>query len=1044
MKKRQIKIDFIKGDTVEVIALDDNFMFRLYEAWKGIEIKSGDKIDSIIKYWLPHNKEKAFDELLLGFNYEDKKYVPFITSPGMMKEENKSRKCEYLFIEENDKEFIDFLRNALSLEMIEKLYTKDSICINKDIIARVSLSLSGSIKIDYNPNIVILPSDTYKHTAKYVTIKDGKLTEPKDVEKCFEFADGCGFMSNKMAEIIQKQMELEYKVDFAGIRMYNGLATKGLVVRADWNKYFDKNYKYVEGIFEKRADGYYTLDYFGNMVNISKADLILNTNMCKFAKLWKDEDFNDINEIINNKIDSGNYKYYKDILGSLYVTKVNKISPKEYTQISYQVLNNLALLIKELEEIQKASEEYIKKVSNVDDLRYIKLFMGDIARDGLEELSSSTKIQRLLQIDDKYITTGTVRKTVARLIHSKAHEVVCEPFVKGNFKTASIDPICYLNWIMTRNIEDSRELKEGQFFVPNEFGKRVLTRNPLAVFSEIHRIELTSSKKLDEYFGDLTNELIFFNQSDNTAFVSSGQDFDLDINGVWDNDILYNAVIEPKDGVHFNYEGEGLTVETKWSKANEYESVLMASGNLIGSISNVTTIISNYAQELGYILSNSKSVFRYSDLRKGWLNKENNKELKKKLDKAEERLEKNEYDLKEGYYKNKEEILEWIDGNKKAIKKINTEIDVLFKSALEKLIEESKIIDVTTLPNEEIRQIIINQFYELREIAYEALMHSQCAIDAPKTLKFPTKDDMVNLKEWKKHKKPRFMYFSKFTENKDAIEVKWEDTAWNRSALNVNAKRIYSEIIKPIKEMKKEVDKKSDNNYRIKTLLNEIAIENEDVSAIIKKVKSNYNLSVEKLRAIKDKEEHKAKKSVRDYDLIMIIRDLITKYSANEVAYALVKNNCTAEFIISFCWDIVEVAISSKERYVTIFKENKKGEVDWLFKKYTEVATTLKEGKLQDDYIKQLERQGRFTEFNIGGLTNEVSVSENTILKIIESEYINKKGEVKVNHEVFVDDIKLGFIYPNTIKSELKDSYIVKNAELVIKGDSKYLKMKIV
>ena len=1039
MKKRQIKIDFIKGDTVEAIALDDNVMFRLYEVWKGIEIKSGDKLDSIIKFWLSTNSTKALDELILGFKYEDKEYIPLMTSPSMMKKEDKSRKCEYLYIDKKDEEFIVFLRNALSLGKIEDLYTQDEVCINKDIIARISLALSGSIKINYTPKVVILSSDKYKHTAKYVTFSDEKLSDPKQIEKEFEFADGCGFMSNKMSEIIKKQMKLDYTVDFAGIRMYNGLATKGLVVRCDWNRYFNENLIETEGIFEKREDGYYTKDYFGNMVNISEVDLILNTNMCKFAKLWKDEEFNDINAALNKKLNTEEFIKYKDVLSSLYITKINKRETKEYTQISYQVLNNLALLTDELAEIQKDSEEYIKKIMNMDDLAYLKMFLGDISRDGQEELSASTKAHKLLQIDKRYLGSAKVGKIIARLINSKAHELVCNPYVKGNYKTASIDPVCYLNWIMTRNIEKSRELKEGQFFIAGEKGNRVLTRNPLAVFSEIHRIKLTSTNRLRKYFGDLTNELIFFNQADNTAFVSSGQDFDLDFNGVWENDLIYNAVIEPEHSAHFNYESDGKTIKTKWSKINEYEAVLKASGDLIGAIANATTKISNQAQELGYMMPKTGTIFKYKELREGWLNKPENKSLKNKLMKYKGYLDNNEYDLKEGYYTDKAEILSWIKQNKIDIGKIYSEIDVEFNACLQKLISNGKIIDVETLPDEEIRKIIIKQFYELKGIAYEALRLSQIAIDAPKTLYIPTKEDMVNLKEWKQMKHPRFIYFSKFTNNKESVEVEWEDTEWSRSCLNINATRIYNEVIKSIKAMKKLKEDKKDSGYRMRKLLSEIAVENEEIVSIIKKVKQDYNASVEELRKIKDKEEHKAKKSLRDYDLIMTIRDLMTKYSAEHIAYGIVENKCTCDFIFDFCWDICEVAINSKVRYVTMFKENQKGTYDWMFKKYNEVSATLRAGHLQEDFINQLERQADFTDFNVGGV--EGSVYDNAIIEVKTEEYENKKGEKATNFIVYCDDEKVGFIYPNTIKTELKSSYTVKNAELVKKGKSEYIKL---
>ena len=146
--------------------------------------------------------------------------------------------------------------------------------------------------------------------------------------------------------------------------------------------------------------------------------------------------------------------------------------------------------------------------------------MGDIARDDEdEEVRTCVKAHKLLQIDESFIKTGVVKKEVLYGIERKAHEVVCKPYIKGNYKTVAVCPITYLNWIMTRKIEP--ELKEGEFYVPKEQGKRVVARNPLAVFSEVHKIELVKNKKLDKYFGELTNEIMFCNQADNLAFISS-------------------------------------------------------------------------------------------------------------------------------------------------------------------------------------------------------------------------------------------------------------------------------------------------------------------------------------------------------------------------------------------------------------------------------------------------------------------------------------------------------------------------------------------
>ena len=99
---------------------------------------------------------------------------------------------------------------------------------------------------------------------------------------------------------------------------------------------------------------------------------------------------------------------------------------------------------------------------------------------------------------------------------------------------------------------------------------------------------------------------------------------------------------------------------------------------------------------------------------------------------------------------------------------------------------------------------------------------------------------------------------------------------------------------------------------------------------------------------------------------------------------------------------------------------------------------SLVKGNLQETYIEQLERQANYVQFNIGGLTG-VGIGEGDAIKIITRKYVNKNGENKASYDVYVDNQLVGFIYPNSIKAELKDSYVVKNASL----EGKYIKIKV-
>ena len=105
MKKQKLyNVTYLKNKTkVETIKLTESFMWELLECYEGKELDKKNQ-DIIIKYMLPDkNKEeevssKALDELMEGIEIKGKRYIPFLTSPSMMKKSSNRRKCEYLFI----------------------------------------------------------------------------------------------------------------------------------------------------------------------------------------------------------------------------------------------------------------------------------------------------------------------------------------------------------------------------------------------------------------------------------------------------------------------------------------------------------------------------------------------------------------------------------------------------------------------------------------------------------------------------------------------------------------------------------------------------------------------------------------------------------------------------------------------------------------------------------------------------------------------------------------------------------------------------------
>lgn len=1045
MKKlKQYNVKFKKGyRNIEDIKLTQSLMWELLECYEGKEIDKKNQ-DIIVKYILPAPKkdevisETAMEELLNGIEIDDKNYISFITSPGMMKKISSRKKCEYLFIK-NENEYKDFkenYRDILSLGKINNLLEKDKLCINKDIIARESLSLSGSYKINHKPYLLILPDVKYKHISDYITIdkENGNLEKQLKVEKKFDAFDGCGLMSPTMADIIKKEINADYDIDFSIIRNFP-LAVKGLVVKCDFIKFYNDIYVEDTEHFKKIDGEFYVKDIYDCWIQLSKVDLIVNTNMAKWAGLWdckKDNlsDERNINDAIREGLES-HYKAYSGVLNNLYVTKVNKEKVKEYTKISYQILNNLALLQSELEGIQQDTIKYLNKVIDLD-VDYMKMFLGDLAseieqdEDGniINDLSASTKAHRLLQVSDKFKNNGTVKRVINSNIKKAAHEVVCRPYVKGHFKYAIDDPIAFLRWIMTRDLENSRELKESEFYSPKECNEKVvMTRNPLAIANEVHRIKLVENEMLDKYFGNITNEIIVFNTADNMGFISSGSDRDGDSHAIWYDERIYNAVIETE--LHFNFVDDGKKHEVKWSEESEFECVLKASGNLIGSVANITTKLSNKAQEQGYLIDGEH--FTIGEIVKEYLSDkpdivEKLENILKRIKMIDENIER----LEEGKFY-EDEDLETID-NYYGLKKIDEERRDKLKKEIVTEAEGQAIkngaIPFKDLEPDKQRQIIKDGFKKYERDMLEALMWSQVAIDSSKTCVIPSKDDMHRIIKYKdkyKHKLPRFMYFAKWKSNGQGQA--WDETKRTNSTLDISSKTIYDSLIKKVNALKKG----SDSISAFKDVFNDTERNDEamvDILRLFNKHCEKYNES----GAIKNDDERKAFRAEYKLEILSEIENL--NYSNKEIAYALLnieritkKGNkiegVTNEFIFTYCWEVVLDVI--KDIKIDLYIEDENGEYDWLFKRYSKKLTSAAEDQLLKQEKEQLLKKIATHSFNVGALTGFESLIDYNKNLIIKEETEGKYN----NLNIYIDDKKVGRIYRNSLKVEVVDGQVL-------------------
>ncbi|HII4400238.1 hypothetical protein P5F14_01290 [Clostridium perfringens] len=1021
------------------IKMDENILFRLYCIYKGIELEEGNlELKNIIKVMLPSHEEEALKILNEGLHIEDKLFLPLLTSPSLQKNEDKEYgKCSYMFIAEEDKEFIELFEKLISLDKLRK-FNGEKICIAKDVTSRLGLALSSSTFINYKPNIVVLPEIEYEYTANYFKLNDRIELKANPETLKHTAYNGCGFMSERFSEIIKEKMNKDYEIDFAQFRLYNGIAAKGIVVKADFQKFFEEFESIADNNFFKRDKNgdFITKDVFGKRVNLSKADLILNETQVKWLKLWKDEveKFGSLDRAIEEEISKSKYAPYRQTLEGIYISRVNKKEVKEYSLTNYQLIANLALTPNDIEQLAEETLNSYKRVVNrgengEKDIDAIRLFLKDIARDEQEELSASTKVARLLQIDERFSSTYCVEDTVNNMLAKAAHHLAGGKFlVKGNYKTISGDPIAYLKFIMTRKFEENRELGVNEFYVAGEeTGNRVSSRNPLASFSEVHKIKLIKTDLLDKYFGNHTKELLFINQVDDFLMTSSGADLDGDIVFLCDDNIIYNAVIDPKDGTNFLNENDGDKKELLYTRENMYEAVVKSSGNFIGSVANTSTLISNFCQRLEYFVYEVKDDKKhkisktYMDIKEAWrekFKKEENCKIEKHYELRDCLLKADKLNDKMNLIRNNDNKKDEFEKLQEEYFKLNKKIGEVFESYLAHEIKRGKIIDVASFSEDEIREHIKKRFYRFMNYSYYVLKISQICIDAQKTLVTPKKEDMKIVDDFLERngvkKYPIFMYHAKWSknyENKNRIDYK-QCSKLRDTALNKFAKKVQSELITPINDYHKGTDNSKARLYR---MLKPIAIENNECYKEFSKFYEIYQAKRQEIRFEfkDDKREKNRRLSFLDIYAIQREKELEEKYTIEELADAVIKTECSSKFIIDIMFDVLEKGISSKTRECTIYKEDEDGDISFLFKRYSKHTSVLcKDGKTQDKHYKskigQVSQKARIQYTDRDKMADEVLIGVEEYKGNEQLVLTNKNGE------------KIGFFYRDQDLSFLK------------------------
>lgn len=1025
MKAKQIKIySFSRSNVKDGIIISENledneitltesFLTIAFERYKDVKLEDGQLIDEIIKVMLPGTEEKALEEWNQGLEFNGKVYFAWFATPGGMKQENKGGKCETFFIREDFFDFAKEFEALISLGKFKEIEaSNEEICINKDVLSRLSLSVSSCHVAGDMPDFIVLPQPTFHIIKDYKTIekfteqvenKKGKMVDQinyKLVDYHFDdkidVFDGGAIATPRVFNQIQNELGLDYPVEFAIIRGY-GIGIKGMITKYNIIKYLSVFYKGDTEYCKKVDDQFYLLDMWKEWQPVTDNMMLLNESMVKLAKYYKTENGENM-DTFKQRIASVDPKY-KNIIGKLYVTKVNKRDEdiEDYRRLNYQLLTALALSKKDymslIKEDVKTYRKILKPFSKDSDkdewlinIDTIRLFFKNIitsdnedSEEFQEEIKNIThnvvnKCEELLNVSEEFINLKFVKNNLAKLIEKKCRELACgKVTAKANYQYIAIDPISYMNFAMNRD-QGENGLSAGEFYSSDcKDGEiRTIARNPLCAYSEVHNVKFVRNAFRDNYLSPC-RELIYFNQkSDILALMSSG-DCDGDSCTVIDTDIIRNAVVTPQDGKYFINKDDGHKELMVYNSENRFLATYRASGNLIGKIALKSASINSDSQQTYdyYDIANSKFVLNVS------LNEEEKKQAKEKIESGE-----------------------WI---------------------------------TTYNASEQHREHIKQRFFENEKDIYVVLYNAMVSIDAPKTLYFPSPEDMEIINK-KYGRKARFLQYK---ENKrDVVDSQYKYTF---GLLDSIASGIKKNLLKEIDGVMTKFDNKAqliqqkliNGDYSISDYplcLEEIeklykdyteerqGINNECYSKMRKETKRRdwfiensswggfeeieYDATIASFKF----EKYKQYKEI-DAKFIVIADEILKKYDIVTIANAIGNlKNCTEDFIINLFFPVFGYLNVKLQNSRYVYKKAGDGDITYLYEKYKKIQV---EAIDNSNIVKNLhlEEKVRLKVIDIK-VDVRARVLEDEVVELIESE-LEAKGQIVFDIKVLDDKVIL-------------------------------------
>lgn len=154
----------------------NNFLIKMLVAYREKEFSNNEMVTEFIKCNLPTDEEQAKKQWFEGIEYDGHIYIAWFATTGGMKKEDDGI-CDTLFIREDYQHFSELLEQLISLgkfKELEKLKDDNEdkkICINKDVLSRISLITSDIITEIEMPNFIVLPQAHLDWVKDYKTVE---------------------------------------------------------------------------------------------------------------------------------------------------------------------------------------------------------------------------------------------------------------------------------------------------------------------------------------------------------------------------------------------------------------------------------------------------------------------------------------------------------------------------------------------------------------------------------------------------------------------------------------------------------------------------------------------------------------------------------------------------------------------------------------------------------------------------------------------------------------------------------------------------------